>query len=225
MPTLITWNMQGSNAATDVKWVTNVQNMLTGGADILCLQECGAPPPSARVQQINLAANPNFTLYTWGGTSRVPPTYISYYFWDIAGNRVNFAIVTKAQPANHFCGYPNGGPVLRPYIGIGLNNVSYFCLHAISPTGVDAPGLLAEAAATATGAGAPWFVAGDFNRAAQGQPPLQPGTYCPPNGNTYPVSLHPTRCIDYMYRSANQAIQGVVLDVNTSDHYPVRYTI
>jgi cytolethal distending toxin subunit B len=231
MPNLVTWNMRGSNALTDQKWATGVRNMLANGADILCLQECGAPPDSAQILRGNLAGNPNFTLLSWGGTTRVLPIYISYFFWDIAGNRVNYAIVSKAQPAGYACRLPNGGPLWRPFIGVALNNVYYFCIHAISPNGADAPGLLAAAALAAVNpqnlaAAIPWFVAGDYNRAAQGQPPLQPGTYCPPNGNTYPTNPNPTRCYDYMYSSNNQPVPGIVQNlVISSDHFPVWYTI
>lgn len=224
MPYLVTWNMQGSNASTDCKWQTGVANLMTRcDVSILCLQECGAPPPSATPQG-NLANNARYNLYHWGGTSSRPGSgrkYISYYHADVNGNRCNLAIVSKSEPTDWHCSFPRDGPNRRPVIGAQINGNWYFCLHAISPGGADVYGLLSSAAFGT--AGAPWFTAGDFNR--EPEPPLGIGTVCLPNANTHPTN-DPRNRYDYMYSSGAE-IRGEIVGglEHLSDHLAVKYRI
>lgn len=217
MANLVTFNMQGANASTDIKWQTCVANLMKQEASLLCLQECGAVPASAQVRPGNLAGNANYHLYHWG-TDRARK-YISYYLWDAGGNRCNLAIVSQSAPTAWLCLQPAGVPAWRPVIGARINGIWYFCLHAISPGGADARGLLA-AAAGAVGA-IPWFTAGDFNR--EPAPPLPTGNVCLPNTNTYSTT-NPRHKYDYAY-SSGTAIPGTVLEITLSDHLPVRYII
>jgi cytolethal distending toxin subunit B len=217
MPNLVTWNLQGSSAATEVKWQSGIANLANRGASVICLQECGARPPSA-TDEVRLAGVPGFHMYHWG-TARTRK-YISHYLWDASGNRCNLAIVSLVEPTNVQCCAAAGDPAWRPAIGVQINGCWYFCLHAISPGGADAAGLLA--AATANSGGAPWFVAGDFNR--EPAPALANGTVCPPDGPTYPTAS-PRSKFDYMYTSG-WAIRGTVLDgLYMSDHLPVWFKI
>ena len=216
MPRVVTWNMQGAKASDEVKWQTGVANFLGDGADIVCLQECGAQPASAVLQPGNLAGNANYHLYFWG--SERTRKYISHYHWDVGGNRCNLAIVTKVAPTAWFCQVPAGGPVWRPIIGVQVGGVWYCCLHAISPGGADAAGLLAAGAAAA--GGGPWFTGGDFNR--EPAPPLPTGFVCPPNGNTYP-STAPVSKYDYAYSSV-RTIVGTVQALYLSDHLATSFT-
>jgi cytolethal distending toxin subunit B len=57
---VVTWNMQGSNAATEAKWQTGVLNLMSSlHCHVICLQECGLVPPSAPSQSLyNAAGNP-----------------------------------------------------------------------------------------------------------------------------------------------------------------------
>lgn len=215
MPVLTTWNLQGSNASTENKWNTGIFNLL-GTVPIVCVQECGGQPRSAVIATPALAGNANYVLYRVG-TGR-NSTYISHYLWDVAGNRCNLAIVSKTQPAAWACPVPAGGPVWRPVIGAQIAGTWYFCLHAISPGGADGAGLLL-AAAGAAGA-TPWYAAGDFNRSST-LPPHPTGNICVANGNTYKAPS-PANRYDYMYSSV-AAIQGAVIDLYMSDHYPVQY--
>lgn len=127
---ITTWNMQGGNASTEVKWQTGVLNMMGSAErwkpDVLCLQECGAWPSSAtRVNSVQVAGQggrvPRIDLYAFGGSRSRPGHYITYYEWDIAGGRVNMAIVSRgAQPtaADVKLVWVAGGPSWRPVLGV-----------------------------------------------------------------------------------------------------------
>lgn len=210
---LFTWNMQGSNASTEQKWYTGILNMMTQlQAPIACLQECGPLPPSASLYAAALDGNANFHCYLWNNK------FISFYWWDVAGNRVNLAIVTNAVPTAWLCRVPAAAPVWRPVIGVQIGGVWYNCLHAISPGGADAPALLAAAAAAA--GAATWFTAGDFNRAPL--PALPTGNVCVPNGPTYPTAK-PVSSYDHAYTSAAATVGQRADGMITSDHIPVFY--
>ena len=85
MPNLITWNMQGANWTSDMKWRTGVLNLFNNGADVVCLQECG-PIPQSAVLIWQSPVDPALNLYSWG-TLR-SRKFILFYRWDWIGNRV-----------------------------------------------------------------------------------------------------------------------------------------
>jgi cytolethal distending toxin subunit B len=223
MPTIVTWNMQGASWATEMKWRMGVANMLSNGADVVCLQECGAIPRSATFHWQDAQA-PELSLHTWGTSRR--PIYILFYLADLSGNRVNLAIASHhvLWPGNvRPVLFPAGLPARRPAIGVTIGNETFYCVHAISPNGPDASRLLSAIRLDVLGTDK--FVGGDFNR----EPPvLSMGgmQVCLPDQPTYPTSFARRR-YDYLYTDLVLPVSpvGQVLNLLASDHYPVAYQI
>ncbi|MFZ5817640.1 MAG: endonuclease/exonuclease/phosphatase family protein [Bacillota bacterium] len=209
-----TWNMQGSSASTENKWNSGVLAMFTQlHLEVCCLQECGGVPDSAQLVQ----NYHGIELYTWG-TER-SRKYILFYPWDQGGNRCNLAIVSRSQILQPALLYPTAGPVWRPALGANLNGLWLFSIHAISPNGPDAPGLLNAIALYAGTAG--WVAAGDYNR--EPHTLAVPWTVNPPNGVTRPAS---GVAIDYAVGTNPRPVTGqVVSGLLLSDHYPVLYSL
>ncbi|HET6228512.1 MAG TPA: endonuclease/exonuclease/phosphatase family protein [Longimicrobiaceae bacterium] len=226
-----TWNMQGSNASTEVKWQTGVLNLMQSTypwrPDVICLQECGGAPPSGTLLFSAPFMSPagvatSVEVYAWGGTQSRPAAWVAFHQWDILGNRVNLAIVTRQgvpAPGDVVLAWPAGGPTWRPVLGLRTGGAMVFSCHAISPGGADAPGLVA-AAQGATGA-LQWVVAGDFNRVPDAFAPVG-SVVCPATSPTYPAT-NPTSEYDFAIRSGAAAVNGAVLDLYLSDHLPVAY--
>ena len=201
-----------------------VANIFTKyGVDVFCLQECGPPPRSFQLVEANIQGHVGFNLYTWG--SERAQKSVLYYLWDNGGNRVNLSIVIKAPPTDiqgvTLMVSPQG-PVWRPIVGLTINNVTYYCVHAISPGGPDAPGLLEVVA----GAGGSWIVAGDYNRVPASLN-YSAWEVCWPNENTYPVQ-NPASMYDYLVANPGTPdnVKGTVLTgIKWSDHFPVGYNV
>ncbi|HVW14156.1 MAG TPA: endonuclease/exonuclease/phosphatase family protein [Mucilaginibacter sp.] len=218
---LVTWNMQGSSHSTENKWNTGVMNFFGNGADICCLQECGAVPASARLINPNYNGVVNLQYYTWG-TNRTNK-HILFYQSDPNGNRCNLAIVSTTPPVGGGLVMPGVAPVWRPALGFQINPANYvFSLHAISPNGPDAANLLAAINNTVGAPGNFWVAAGDYNRAPSTL--LTPFTVCPPNNNTYSVTA-PTAKLDYCSKNFGVPVTGIVQGLILSDHYPMYFTI
>ncbi len=214
--------MQGASHSIENKWNTGVRNLLANSANVCCLQECGAMPASANLVYQNVNGFIGLNLFTWG-TAR-NHKYILFYQSDPNGNRCNLAIVSNIQIINpHICGtllYPNNSPIWRPVIGLFVNGLAVFTIHAISPGGPDAPGLL-NVVANNMGA-TPWSVSGDYNRIPTSM--AGTGVVCPPNGQTY-SSTHPHKKIDYLIKQGGPVVTGQVLNLIMSDHLPVVFMI
>lgn len=210
-----TWNMQGANHSTENKWNECVARLL-GEADVICLQEAGTMPGSAQPWSPGFNVPEGVSMATWGGTER-NRKYITYHR---VGQRVNLAVVSKAAPTNVYLVRPAAGPANRQAVGATISGLTVFGIHAISPGGADAPGLLNAVQATMQTTNAPWVVAGDFNR----EPPIN--GYCcqPPNWYTYSVS-EPRLKLDWCVTSWNADATGAVQAFNCSDHYPVLYDL
>jgi hypothetical protein len=223
MTVVITWNMQGANWTSDMKWRTGVTNLFNNGADVALLQECGPLPASANHVWTS-PVDPLLSLHTWGGTVTRPGYSVLFYHWDaLGGNRVNLAIVTRRAivPANVRPVVWGAVIQQRPAIGVTVGIRTYYSIHGISPAGPDVPGLLTAVAADAPG---PSFAGGDFNRL--------PVTPCgglsamPPNGPTHSTRTnHPLNTYDYMYTNwpLHAGLVGTVQSLIASDHYPVEY--
>ncbi|WP_426338135.1 endonuclease/exonuclease/phosphatase family protein [Pseudoduganella sp. S-14] len=224
MANVVTWNMQGSNWTSDFKWYTGIGNLFAHGADIICLQECGSPPASA-VHVWQSPLDPQLHIFQWGTPRTLK--YILFYHWDLHGNRVNMAIVTRLPiaAANVLpVLYPAMGAVWRPAIGITIGGLCYYTLHAISPGGADAAGLLGAIAGVAP---ATAIVAGDYNQAPVA---MLGGMFnCPPNGPTHSTRvMHPANTYDYIHSNVGliaNAVGMVVGGLIASDHYPVAYAL
>jgi cytolethal distending toxin subunit B len=239
---LTTWNMQGGNAATEMKWQTGVANMLANSLvppDVICLQEAGGVPNSARLLGVlsrgpvsgrffdPLTGSTRVHVYRWGGTrTRGRGHTIFHHAWDNGANRVNTALVTDAQLDPPFAvelAWAGEGPTWRPALGILFRGAWIFSFHAISPNGADAAGILARVANGA--AGTDWWVGGDFNRDPLTLIPRLPANSvtCGPNKPTHSVT-NPTTRKDYFVRSGNNpAIGRVDESFVYSDHFPVDY--
>ncbi|MFF7455391.1 endonuclease/exonuclease/phosphatase family protein [Kitasatospora sp. NPDC008115] len=195
--TIVTWNMQGAgttglpgddDAAYENKYTLGVSQLaLQNRADIVALQEAGAPPRGA-VHLQDIPQNPvvysdwagrvpPIREYRYGGTAARPQGYLYWLHTDTSTNtdtgRVNLAILsrTRVQPQNV---YVTGaglhqGFTGRPALGINVDGVVYFTVHGMSGTGNDDAGLLQNirtrmATAGPNGTALPWVAVGDYNR-------------------------------------------------------------
>lgn len=80
---IVTWNLQGSSAASESKWNINVRQLVSGsdGADILMIQEAGSLPLTAvqtprQVQPVGIGIPIN--EYTWNNTTTGYTIYILF---------------------------------------------------------------------------------------------------------------------------------------------------
>jgi cytolethal distending toxin subunit B len=218
---LITWNMQGASHSTENKWNTGIMNFFGNGADMCCLQECGAVPASARLVNLNYNGVANLRYYTWG-TDRTDK-HILFYQSDPNGNRCNLAIVSRNPPTGGGIVMPAVAPTWRPALGFQIDATHYvFSLHAISPNGADAANLLNAINAAVGAHGNFWIAAGDYNRVPSTL--VTPFTVCQPNNNTSSVQ-NPTVKIDYCAKNFVPVVIGVVQGLILSDHYPVFFDI
>ncbi|BAU54665.1 hypothetical protein MgSA37_02843 [Mucilaginibacter gotjawali] len=217
---LVTWNMQGSNHSTENKWNTGVMNFFSNGADVCCLQECGAVPQSALIVYQNYCGIANLQYWTWGAERALK--YILFYPADPNGNRCNLAIVSRTEPVSGTIVYPGAAPIWRPALGFQYNATHFiFSLHAISPGGPDVVGLLNAINAVAGNPGQTWEAAGDFNR--EPATVATAFTICPPDADTYSVN-NPNKRIDYAVKINGAVVVGFVQGPIMSDHYSVAYT-
>ena len=220
MPRVITWNMQGANWTSDIKWRTGLANLFANAhADVVCLQETGPIPASAQHVWQSLV-DPLLHIYRWRyGRGYL---YILFYNWDLLGNRVNLAVVSRAQFALAdvlALQVPLFGPVHRPALGVRIAGWSIYSVHAISPGGPDAVGLLAAIGIFAPAGNV--IVCGDFNHFPGGM--LGGLNVCPPDGNTHSTRImHPANCYDYAYTNL-AARPGTRCNLIMSDHFPVMY--
>jgi cytolethal distending toxin subunit B len=228
-----TWNMQGASHGTEDKWNKGVQALLNMSGslrpDAICLQEAGTVPASAKQEATSEFRGPGgrpvyVYIYSWGGTDRTARRLV-YYWWDEGGNRCNLGVITRELvPFNSLevgLNWAQAGPEWRPAVGLRAGTSPWvFSVHAISPGGADAPGLVNAVQSYARGR--PWAVGGDFNR--------EPNTFAvpnatvrPPNEPTYSVT-NPVSRYDYLVQSgANNDPGTVVKQLVMSDHYPAAF--
>jgi len=229
---IFTWNMQGANYSTEDKWNYGVMGLLNSqdATPVMCLQECGAPPASAKLlDTINIQLISGFKdtveVYLWGTTDTRLGYYIFFHKWDTAGNRVNTAILTDSPPENLKTGVqlvsPSGSVAWRPALGVLINGEWVFSFHAISPGGPDGADLLTEVATNYTS----WIVGADWNREPANLTVPSGSIICPPDANTYSVK-DPKKKYDYCVRSGTTQVTGTVIKtIVTSDHFPVGFGV
>ncbi|MFY2562891.1 RICIN domain-containing protein [Corallococcus terminator] len=252
--TVATWNMQGAgtgqNGPYESKYVSDLAGLLASNrgvnADVVAIQEAGIPPPSVLTAEIqrfaqndytNAAnAQPDVVQYRLFGSQLRPQSYLYWLNTDPNGHRVNLALASQEEADEVFVVMPPinwGGPVLRPALGIRLGNTVYFSLHAISPNGPDASGLIqairARMAAANGGQGYDWVALGDFNRdpnSLRNALPLGQYHVLDPSGPTQGTPT-PTSTLDYAVGPNHQVPRifgGAVHGIQNSDHQPVVYS-
>ncbi|MFF2659626.1 endonuclease/exonuclease/phosphatase family protein [Kitasatospora sp. NPDC058032] len=203
--TIATWNMQGAgtgggtgedSSAYESKYTLGVNQLARQNqADIVALQEAGAPPSGAVFEQ-DIPQNPPVFFdwagrtppvreYRYGGTGARPQGYLYWLHTDTDPNtetgRVNLAVLsrTRVQPQDVYvieAGRDNGFTG-RPALGVNVDGVVYFTVHGLSGSGNDDPGLLRNIRQRMATAGPnqsplPWIALGDYNRAPL--PPTDP---------------------------------------------------
>ncbi|WP_336213279.1 endonuclease/exonuclease/phosphatase family protein [Nonomuraea sp. LPB2021202275-12-8] len=196
--TVITWNMQGAGTTAaggyENKYTLGVQQLLVqNGADIALLQEAGAPPNGAtHLRDIpqnvfhRWDSTPPVREYRYGGTAS-RPRYLYWLHTDTATNtdtgRVNLAIATRTRAQQVFVARAgiDSGAEGRPAVGVAIDGVVYFTLHALSGPGrgSDGPQVLRNirtlmSTAGPGGTALPWIALGDYNRL-----PYSPGDGSP----------------------------------------------
>jgi len=221
---IATWNMQGANHGTENKWNEGIRPLVSQNSlDLICLQEPGAPPPSAQqVPQGNLPFNPDGEVYEWG-TSQRSGLYILFRTVPNAAGRCHLGLVSRSLPINdHNIQAQYGNP--RPAYGVQFQNRSFYTVHISSGRSDDqARGEINNVDQNVDGQ---WVAAGDFNR----QPQLMIDgnwTVCPPNGTTHNANDNPPQNrYDYALKSWQGQSQGQVeTGIHLSDHFPVVYDI
>ncbi|MFD8315723.1 hypothetical protein [Kitasatospora purpeofusca] len=254
-----TWNMQGAQTpeGNGSRYSNDLPRLygtspLDGRADVVALQEAGAPPGGATfLQEIHTTNtryvdNLGFTVpvreYRLGGASR-PAGYLYWLRTDTSNNqwgRVNLAVYSRTRvPADGV--FTTREAVIadnwdsRPALGVNVDGFVYFSLHGSSgSSGSDDPQLLRIIQDQMTPTGLPWIALGDYNRAPDN---LQTAV-----GNTFTVQAstlptHPVdriangtrRTLDYAVLPTGQP-QGAVTGIDrpgldSADHYPVVYTL
>lgn len=170
---IVSWNLQGASAATESKWRVHVRQLLdgAGAANIVALQEAGAPPASARhVQRHATAAGIPVDEYEWNLGTRTRPRLVHIYFadTDVGAHRVNLALVTD-RLADEVLLLPRVRPYpARPVLGVRIGNDFVLTTHALRrQEGGNDAGALVQTVVTHFAARAAgldeWILLADFN--------------------------------------------------------------
>ncbi|MFE2721573.1 hypothetical protein [Kitasatospora sp. NPDC059327] len=252
-----TWNMQGaltpegngSRYSNDLPRLYG-RSALEGQADIITLQEAGAPPGGATfLQEIHTANtqyvdNHGFVVpvreYRIGSSSRTT----GYLYWlrtdtsSYEWGRVNLAVFsrTRVTAENVYTtreGRISDGTDSRPALGVNVDGVAYFSVHGSSGSGSDDPQLLLNIRDQMAPANLPWIALGDYNRLPDSLQTAIGGTLTvqAPTQPTHPVDRIANgtrRVLDYAVVPTAQgpSVTGVQRqNLDASDHYPVVYTL
>ncbi|WP_158834722.1 RICIN domain-containing protein [Streptomyces sp. NRRL S-350] len=257
-----TWNMQGANTpeSNGNKYSNDLPQLYgrTGGradADIVALQEAGAPPGGAVFQQS--ISTPNIHYFTDDGLHTIPVQEYrigsagrpaGWLYWlrtDTSSEqwgRVNLAVFsrTRVAPQNVYVareGILGNRTDSRPALGINVDGVAYFTVHGWSGSGNDDPQLLRNIGDQMSAAGLPWIALGDYNRSPDSMRAAV-GTDLVVHAQGLPT--HPTdrvgtgtpAVLDYAVAPpsggplSQPTVAGISrVGINSSDHYPVVYTL
>ncbi|RKT19074.1 hypothetical protein BX285_3519 [Streptomyces sp. 1114.5] len=256
-----TWNMQGADTpdANGNKYANDLPQLYgrgfgQAGADVIALQEAGAPPRGATFLGDIATANTQwfdnggFTVpvqeYRIGSAAR--PTGFLYWLHTDTNprpgtvGRVNMAVFSRTRVDRNGVyttreGRITDGTDSRPALGINVGGVVYFSVHGSSGSGSDDPQLLHNIREQLRGTDLPWIAMGDYNRAVDSlQAAIAPdftihSQQLPTRPTPLVTSTAPSSTIDYAVVPAVQAqpsVTGAVrVNLTTSDHYPVVFTL
>lgn len=240
---LMTWNMQGAGTGGNptVKW-EKLGDWLINQLDlarprIVAVQECGVIPDKLPGKVTHLG---DFTpggwpvkVYKWtakdksGLNSR--DYYVSYAELDTGANRVNLALVSEAKPVDAATTFAE----TRPAIGVLIDDIWYFSVHASAAGGWDVADVLANIWTTVRCG--PWVALGDYNKQPaeipwKGEVLAQPTRDCKLESISPPNYTHPRvptqqstlRILDYAVQTAGVGITVAQREnMGMSDHYAV----
>ncbi|MFF8770777.1 endonuclease/exonuclease/phosphatase family protein [Kitasatospora sp. NPDC015120] len=256
-----TWNMQGADTpdANGNKYANDLPQLYgrgfgQAGADVIALQEAGAPPRGATylgdiaTANIQWFDNGGFTVpvqeYRIGTAAR--PTGFLYWLHTDTNprpgtvGRVNMAVFSRTRVDRNGVyttreGRITDGTDSRPALGVNVGGVVYFSVHGSSGSGSDDPQLLLNIREQLRGTNLPWIAMGDYNRAVDSlQAAIAPdftvhSQHLPTRPTPLVTSTAPPSTIDYAVVPTAQAqptIGGVTrANLTTSDHYPVVFTL
>lgn len=237
MAKFATWNMQGCSGD---KWYVVDALFREHNLEILCLQECGIPPPTWEKQSVNsITSDCIVTQYTYKIKRSKVFDYTKLYICHcdvpvksttkLLDNRCNLTIFsTKKFTSPPTCKYGTTAikrPVLiAPIIDSMGSKIYIGSVHAASPGGGDTRSLVSamDDYVTSVDGSSNWKVFGDFNRDPDSFLPghVPPGTVCPPNGPTQESGGR----LDYAFISNGISADGKRIDIATADHTPVIFT-
>ncbi|MET8540911.1 hypothetical protein ABZW03_09675 [Kitasatospora sp. NPDC004799] len=255
-----TWNMQGARTpeGNGSRYTNDLPRLLArgpgnGGADIVAIQEAGAPPGGATfIQEINTSNTQwvdarSFVIpvreYRIGSAGR-PTGWLYWLHTDTdAGQpfgRVNVAVFSRTRVDRNSV-YTTREALItnnwdsRPALGVNVDGVVYYSLHGSSGGhGNDDPQLLDIIGQQMGPTRLPWVALGDYNREPANLQPAVQGSF---NVRAQSQPTHPVdriasdtrRILDYAVTPVGQQ-QGVItgalrLPIDSSDHYPVVYEV
>lgn len=155
------WNMQGAAGDIGSRWTNEVRRMVTNGQiDVLSLQESGHIP---NIREMTRLAEPGshtgirldggrfingiLTEHAWNIRTRARDDPIRRFVYhidhDTGAGRVNVAIVSASRASRVIILPPYASyPAVRPILGIQVDGVYFFSIHASASRGADAVGII-----------------------------------------------------------------------------------
>ncbi|MFB6891444.1 endonuclease/exonuclease/phosphatase family protein [Kitasatospora sp. NPDC056327] len=257
--TVATWNMQGATTPGENsnKYTNDLPRLygteLGAGADIIALQEAGAPPGGAT--PLGPISTPNIDYYDNNlntipvqeyrlGTRSRPTGYLYWLRTDTSDQpygRVNLAIFSRSRVDRNDVYVARMGAIRdqsdsRPALGIVVDGVAYYSVHGSSGGhGSDDPQLLLNIRDQMAPRNLPWIAMGDYNREPDSLrgaigPNLTVHSQALPTRPTPLVTTTaPASTIDYAVVPTAQAqpsfIGAARANLTSSDHYPVVFTL
>ncbi|MEV6978549.1 hypothetical protein [Kitasatospora sp. NPDC093806] len=256
-----TWNMQGAGTTGDNnnKYTADLPQLYghdsgQAGADVIALQEAGAPPRGATFLG-NIATyntqwfdNGGATIpvqeYRIGSAGR-PTGFLYWLHTDTSSTpgsvgRVNLAVFSRTRVDRNDVytvreGRISDGTDSRPALGVNVGGVVYFSVHGASGSGSDDPQLLRNIHEQLRTTGLPWIAMGDYNRPVSSLgPAIAPdftihSQQLPTRPTPLVTSRSPASTIDYAVTRTAQAQPTVAgttrANLIASDHYPVVFTL
>ncbi|MEU3567545.1 endonuclease/exonuclease/phosphatase family protein [Kitasatospora sp. NPDC036755] len=251
-----TWNMQGANTpeGNGSRYTNDLPRLFANNrADVIALQEAGAPPGGATFVQEILTPN---TQWVDSRTFRIPvreyrigsgSRTTGWLYWlhtDTSPEtfgRVNLAVFSRSR-VDRDSVYTTREAIItdgwdsRPALGVNVDGVVYYSVHGSSGgRGSDDPQLLSIIQDQMTAAGGlPWVALGDYNRLPDNLQGAVLGSFRihAQTQPTHPVDRiaapNGRRILDYAATPVRQRVNvtgALRVPIDSSDHYPVLYEV